>query len=140
MNMGNMMIPVPMNQMNQMMGMKKPDDKSPQGISKTPAILYLDLPKNGMPMPVMMPMGGGQNPQQAFQTMMQGNGRQPNFPPGAQVISLGNGMQAVMLPVSSMDKMYQQQQQGSSSSGMPTQMMGSMPMMFGGMNSGSGNG
>ena len=108
MNMGGMVLPMSMNQAMPMAG-KKPDDK--------PAS------KGGMQMPIMMPMGGSITPQMGTNGM----------PVGMQMIPMGNGMQAVMIPMP-MDKV-----QGQNGSNQMGAMMGGFPMGLSNQNNSNNN-
>lgn len=117
-----------------MMGAKKTEDiKGPQGLQGIRTYLFNSAGMSkGIGMPMMIP--GGMNPQMV--PMMGGS-----LPPGAQVIQMGNGMQAIMMPVQ-MDK----NQQATQTNGMPNiaalggmgamggmgSMSGMFPMMMGG--------
>lgn len=97
-------IPMQMNQGAMMMGIKKPEEmKGQQGIAM----------QKGMPMPVMM-SAGGMNPQ--MMAAMMGGGSMPS---GFQLLPMGNGMQAFVVPA---DKA--QQGQAGMPQGMPQGMTG----------------
>ena len=126
MNMGGMIVPM-MNPNMMGMGIKKPDDKSSSATGMNNNLFYLGMPKS-MPMPFMMPMGSTPNPQ-----MLQQMSGASSMPGNIQMVPMGNGMQAVMVPMQ-MDK----NQQGQPNMGM-NPMMGGFPMMFGNPNTNNQN-
>lgn len=117
------LIQMPMNQGAVMMGMKKPEEiKGQQGICNI--ICYTAMQK-GMAMPVMMPASGMNSQMLA---MMNGGA----MPAGVQVVTMGNGMQAFVLPA---DKQQQAQSGMPGMPGMPQGMHGiaMSPMAMGAM-------
>ena len=126
MNMNGMVVQMPMNQTIPMSG-KKTDDKSNQGTSNN---ANSNMQKGPMPVPIMMPMGGSMPPQMGAGSMG-ANG----MPPGMQMFPIGNGMQAMMIPVP-MDKV--QGQNGANPINMAA-MMGGFPMGNSNQNSSTGN-